>query len=142
MLLVQDLYQSRDDIRMLRGDVVLLGRIGGEVEQLIVAFGSAGRRFLGAMRRWKRMIRRLLLLSMLALATAALGLYAAFAHSVAERRARLDAALVAQHGVVSEEVAAALARSAALVTAKPGSAIIPSSLAISFAASLLLVRSR
>ena len=34
MLLFHDLRQPLDDIRMLRGDVDLLGRIGGEVEQL------------------------------------------------------------------------------------------------------------
>src|SRR5687768_12062704 len=30
---------------MLRGDVVLLGRIRGEIEELIIAFGCGGRRF-------------------------------------------------------------------------------------------------
>src|SRR5687768_6294618 len=30
---------------MLRGDVVLLGRIHGEIEELIIAFGCGGRRF-------------------------------------------------------------------------------------------------
>src|SRR5688500_10624894 len=43
VLLAKDFRQPIDDIRMLRGDVVLLGGVRHEVEQLKVAFGGTGR---------------------------------------------------------------------------------------------------